>query len=132
MTDNTATQDYSLFHILRDYRLNLWKTQAAGVAARNGLLSFIVHRPDHLLESQARNTYHDLLGFLSRCRSERGMWIATTANQVNRWWRLRSRMTLVERHGSWHIDGSGVREGVRRFRENQWRAAVLLSRAEAL
>jgi hypothetical protein len=101
----TATQDYSLFHILRDYRLDLWKTQAAGVAARNGLLSFIAH-PDYLLDSRARNTYHGLLEFLSQCRSERGMWIAT-ANQVNKWWRLRSRMTLIERHGLWHIEGPG-------------------------
>jgi hypothetical protein len=101
----TATQDYSLFHILRDYRLDLWKRQAAGVAARNGLLSFIAH-PDYLLEPRARSSYHGLLEFLSRCRSERGMWIAA-ANELNTWWRLRSRMRLVERHGSWRIDGPG-------------------------
>jgi hypothetical protein len=101
----TATQDYSLFHILRDYRLDLWKSQAAGVAARNGLLSFIVH-PDYLLDSRARNTYCGLLKFLSRCRSEQGMWIAT-ANELNTWCRLRNQMSLVKCHGSWHIDGPG-------------------------
>lgn len=101
----TTTQDYSLFHILRDFRLDLWKTQAAGVTARNGLLTFIVH-PDYLLDSKARNTYHGLLEFLCRCRSDRGMWIAP-ANEVNTWWRQRSRMNLVKRHGEWRIEGIG-------------------------
>ena len=118
----TATQDYSLFHILRDYRLDLWKSQAAGVAARNGLLSFIVH-PDYLLDSRARKTYCGLLEFLSQCRSEQGMWIAT-ANELNTWCRLRNQMSLVERHGSWHIDGPGcerARVAFARIRNGQFR-----------
>jgi hypothetical protein len=101
----TATQDYSLFHILRDYRLDLWKSQAAGVAARNGLLSFIIH-PDYLLDSRARNTYCGLLEFLSQCRSEQGMWI-TPPDELNTWCRQRNQMSLVERQGSWHIEGPG-------------------------
>jgi len=101
----TTTQDYTLFHILRDHRLELWKKQAAGVTARHGLLSFIVH-PDYLLESKARDTYHDLLEFLNRFRSERGMWIAT-ASELNDWWRLRSRMTLTGRRGAWRMKGQG-------------------------
>ena len=101
----TATQDYSLFHILRDYRLDLWKSQAAGVGARHGLLSFIVH-PDYLQDSRARNTYCGLLEFLSQCRSDQGMWIAS-ADGLNTWWRLRNQMSLVERNGSWHIAGPG-------------------------
>lgn len=90
---------------MRDYRLDLWKTQVTGVTARHGLLSFIAH-PDYVLESRARDTYRALLEFLSRCRSERGMWIATPG-EVNTWWRLRSRMTLTGRRGSWRIEGSG-------------------------
>jgi len=101
----TATQDYSLFHILHDYRLDLWRTQASEVSARNGLLSFIVH-PDYLLESRARTTYCGLLEFLTRCRSECGTWM-TTANELNTWWRLRSRMHLVEQEGTWRIEGPG-------------------------
>ena len=101
----TTTQDYSLFHILRDYRLDLWKLQAAGVTARHGLLSFIVH-PDYLLEAKALSAYHGLLEFLCRCRADRGMWIATP-NEINTWWRLRSGMSLVERHGEWRIEGPG-------------------------
>lgn len=118
----TATQDHSLFHILRDYRLDLWKSQAAGVAARNGLLSFIVH-PDYLLDSRARNTYCGLLEFLSQCRSEQGMWIASP-DELNTWCRLRNRMSLVERHGSWHIDGPGcerARVAFARIRNGQIR-----------
>ena len=101
----TTTQDYSLFHILRDYRLDLWKLQAAGVTARHGLLSFIIH-PDYLLEAKAQNTYQGLLEFLCQCRTERRMWI-TTPKELNNWWRLRSRLNLVERHGAWRIEGPG-------------------------
>ena len=101
----TTTQDYSLFHILRDYRLDVWRMQAAGVTARHGLLSFIIH-PDYLLEARAQSTYHGLLEFLCQCRAEQRMWIAT-ANEVNTWWRLRGRMSLVEQHGTWRIDGPG-------------------------
>ena len=101
----TTTQDYSLFNILCDYRLDLWQRQAAGVTARNGLLSFIVH-PDYILNSKARATYRGLLEFLCRCRSDRGMWIASP-NELNAWWRLRNRMELVKHDGGWHIRGAG-------------------------
>ena len=101
----TTTQDYSLFHILRDYRLDLWKLQAAGVTARHGLLSFIIH-PDYLLEAKAQNTYQGLLEFLCQCRTERRMWI-TAPKELDSWWRLRSRLNLVERHGAWRIEGPG-------------------------
>jgi hypothetical protein len=101
----TTTQDYSLFHILHDYTLGLWKTQAAGVMAKHGLLSFIVH-PDYLLGSKAQDTYRSLLTYLCQLRDEHRMWIATP-NEINKWWRLRSRMTLALQKGCWRIVGPG-------------------------
>jgi hypothetical protein len=101
----TTTQDYSLFHILRDYSLDVWKSQAAGVGAKHGLLSFIIH-PDYLMEARSQDTYRALLTFLLGCRHERGMWI-TTADEVNKWWRQRAQMALVSQDGIWRIQGPG-------------------------
>jgi hypothetical protein len=101
----TTTQDYSLFYILRDYSLDLWKTQADGVEARHGLLGFITH-PDYLLEKRAQDTYRALLAFLHQRQSEHGMWV-TTPGEVNDWWRLRAQMTLLCREGRWQIEGPG-------------------------
>jgi hypothetical protein len=101
----TTTQDYSLFHILRDYSLDVWKSQAAGVGAKHGLLSFIIH-PDYLMEARAQDTYRALLTFLSGRRHERGMWIPT-ADEVNKWWRQRAQMALICQDGIWRIEGPG-------------------------
>jgi hypothetical protein len=101
----TTTQDYSLFHILRDYSLDVWKSQAAGVGAKHGLLSFIIH-PDYLMEARAQDTYRALLTFLCGRRHERGMWIPT-ADEVNKWWRQRAQMALICREGIWRIEGQG-------------------------
>jgi len=47
-----ATQDYTLFHILRQYSMDLWEHQIELILQQNGLISFIVH-PDYLLEERA-------------------------------------------------------------------------------
>jgi len=101
----TTTQDYTLFHVLGQYTLDLWQTQVAAVRQKHGLASFIVH-PDYLSGTRSLGTYHALLNFLQQCRSEHGMWL-TTANAVNDWWRLRSQMSLVFQDGAWQILGSG-------------------------
>src|SRR5260370_9326149 len=50
----TATQDYSLFHILNDYSLDLWKKQLALSRENYGLMSFTA-LPDYFLSHRARN-----------------------------------------------------------------------------
>ena len=101
----TTTQDYTLFHILRKYDLDLWTKQAGAIMERHGLLSFVTH-PDYLMERRAQETYRDLLGFLAQRRDDHGMWIATPG-EVNQWWRERSQMALVRHDGEWRIEGPG-------------------------
>src|SRR5262249_9163875 len=43
----TTTQDYTLFYILRQHNLDLWKTQANAIMEKHGLIHFITH-PDYL------------------------------------------------------------------------------------
>jgi hypothetical protein len=99
----TATQDYSLFHIIGDYSINLWKQQIELVLQRNGLISFIVH-PDYVIEKRARAVYVGLLAHLARVREERKLWIALPS-EVDRWWRNRRDMQLVKDGDAWRIEG---------------------------
>jgi hypothetical protein len=93
----TTTQDYSLFHILGDYSTALWKRQIELILANHGFISFIAH-PDYLIEPRARDVYVELLAYLADLRAKRNVWI-TLPGDVDRWWRCRSEMRLVE-HGS--------------------------------
>jgi hypothetical protein len=100
----TMTQDYSLFHILGDYSIGLWKKECDQILGRNGLLSFIVH-PDYLVEKRARKVYLDLLNHLSILRAQRRLWTAFPRD-VDCWWRNRSQMKLVRDGDQWHIEGT--------------------------
>jgi hypothetical protein len=99
----TTTQDYSLFHILGDYSIELWKQEIDMIIKKNGLISFITH-PDYLIEENARKVYLDLLGHLARTRAEKKIWMALPG-EVDRWWRSRSQMKLVNTGNGWSIEG---------------------------
>jgi hypothetical protein len=101
----TTTQDYSLFHILDSYSLDLWRDQSERILEKHGLISFIVH-PDYLDAPRARAAYVELLAYLDGLRRERRVWIAPP-EEINRWWRDRQQMVLVRRGDSWQIQGPG-------------------------
>jgi hypothetical protein len=101
----TTTQDYTLFHILETYSIELWQTQIEAILARNGLASFIVH-PDYLNNGRAVETYLSLLNHLKQLRQHANLWIARPG-EVNTWWRQRSQMRLVRTGGSWTVEGPG-------------------------
>jgi hypothetical protein len=101
----TITQDYTLFHILNDYKADLWKTQIELVMEKHGLLSFIIH-PDYVAKGPERMVYETLLSRLAELRRDRGVWIATPG-EVNRWWRQRAAMRIVEDHEGVRVEGEG-------------------------
>ena len=101
----TTTQDYSLFHILRDHSLQLWERQIELIMEKHGLISFVVH-PDYIVARRERETYEALLGHLTHLRDEKNVWI-TTPGEVNRWWRQRAEMHLIETADGWRIEGDG-------------------------
>jgi hypothetical protein len=101
----TTIQDYSLFHILGDYSIDLWKVQIDLILKRNGLISFIVH-PDYVIDQRAQQVYTSLLGHLVQLRKDQQIWI-TLPSQVNQWWRDRSQMNLVRASDGWKIEGPG-------------------------
>ena len=101
----TATQDYSLFQILHDYSIRLWKQQIALIREKHGLISFIIH-PDYITAVPARRVYTELLAYLSELGSKQETWMALPG-EVAAWWRTRSELNLVNVGGSWHIEGKG-------------------------
>ena len=101
----TTIQDYSLFNILNDYSIELWKVQTTSIMQKHGLMSFIVH-PDYIMGRRERQVYELLLDYLAQLRQEHAVWIATPG-EVNNWWRQRAQMRLVECGNGWRIEGEG-------------------------
>jgi hypothetical protein len=101
----TTIQDYSLFHILGDYRIDLWKTQIELIMEKQGLLSFIIH-PDYVTTAPERKVFESLLSHLAGLRRDKGVWIATPG-EVNRWWRQRAEMKIEEDAEGIRIVGKG-------------------------
>jgi hypothetical protein len=99
----TTIQDYSLFHLLRDYSIDIWKRQVTEILRSNGMASFIVH-PDYIMKKRAIPVYRQLLEYLHRLEAEEGAWV-TQPSAVNQWWRNRRRMQLINDGGRWRIEG---------------------------
>ena len=102
----TMSQDYSLFNILKDYSIGLWKQQISLIRQRNGLMQMIIH-PDYIMDEPARRVYAELLGYLADLRDRGETWIALPA-EIDKWWRLRNELELVNDGGSWRISGDGA------------------------
>ena len=101
----TTVQDYSLYNVLHDYSISLWQQQTKIITEKHGCMSFIVH-PDYVMRPRELAIYKELLTHLDSLRRECGVWI-TTPGEVNRWWRQRAAMTLVETDQGWQIEGEG-------------------------
>ena len=101
----TATQDYSLFHILGKYSIDLWKDELDSIGSSHGLASFIVH-PDYVIEARARVVYENLLRHLSELCTRKNLW-QPFPRDVARWWRERSRMRIERSGDTWKVVGPG-------------------------
>ena len=101
----TMTQDYTLFHILGDYSIDLWRRQLKIIFDGFGMASCIVH-PDYILEHRARRIYQELLAELRDLSFERNLW-TPIPGEVNRWWRERQAMRLERAGDRWIIVGRG-------------------------
>jgi len=101
----TMTQDYTLFNILNDYSTGLWERQIELIMEKHGLINVVIH-PDYLTGSRERSIYWALLAHLADLRERKNLWIATPG-EVNRWWRQRGAMTIVEDGEQLRIEGAG-------------------------
>ena len=99
----TTAQDYSVFNILEQLSIDLWKQQISLILQHNGLITLLSH-PDYLIDLKPRAIYEELLAHLRQVCDDHNVWHALPRD-VDAWWRSRSQMTLVERNGSWQIEG---------------------------
>jgi glycosyltransferase involved in cell wall biosynthesis len=101
----TTTQDYSLFHILFEHSIDLWKQQLRTIVQGHGLISIIIH-PDYVIEPEQQQMFRDLLSHVRELCSTRNIW-ATVPSKINSWWRQRDEMKLVSGPEGWQITGEG-------------------------
>jgi hypothetical protein len=99
----TTSEDYSVFHILKEGSIQLWKKQLELIRQRNGLISVLAH-PDYLISSHTRSLYESLLDHLREMVSVEKIW-AALPGEVDQWWRARSKMNLIQKDGDWVIEG---------------------------
>lgn len=90
----TLVQDHTLFEILRERDIALWREKAAWIARHGGLVTALVH-PDYLRTPDRLRRYDELLGFL---RALPGGWHALPRD-VARWWRRRAALTSALTRG---------------------------------
>jgi peptidoglycan/xylan/chitin deacetylase (PgdA/CDA1 family) len=81
----TLVQDHTLFEILQEQDITLWRDKATWVAAHGGLVNVLVH-PDYALTPDRLTRYDELLSFLAGLE---GGWHALPRD-VARWWRRRA------------------------------------------
>ncbi len=109
----TVVQDYMLMHILNQHSIDLWKAQTELIFDKHGLANFIVH-PDYIIEPKAKSLYQELLGYL---RSHKDVWFALP-REINAWWRMRSKMSVVREGSSWRVVGEGSENAQLAFAKN--------------
>jgi hypothetical protein len=109
----TTVQDYTLFYLLNQRSIDLWKQQIELILAKNGLVSFIVH-PDYIQEPEHLAVYRQLLAHLTEIREPRNLWFALPG-EIDTWWRARSKMSVVKDGDGWRIEGDGAERAVLAF-----------------
>jgi hypothetical protein len=109
-------QDYTLLHVLNEHSIDLWKTQLDLITRKNGLASFIIH-PDYVMERDRLPIYKHLLSYLRELREHTPTWCALPT-EVNSWWRVRSKMRLVEDGNAWRIEGTESERAVVAYAKN--------------
>jgi len=112
----TTIQDYTLFHVLNERSIDLWKTQVELILKKNGLASFIVH-PDYVIEHDTLSLYEGLLSYLRELREKTPVWFALPTD-VDSWWRARSKMSVVKDGHSWRIEGDDSGRAVLAYAKN--------------
>jgi hypothetical protein len=95
----TLVQDHTLWEILREPDISLWRDKATWIASKGGLVTVLVH-PDYVVSEARLRQYDELLGFLGALE---GGWHALSRD-VARWWRRREALLSETREHGGRID----------------------------
>jgi len=86
----TLTQDHTVFEILREPGIDLWRRKSKWLIERHGLINLIVH-PDYVVDQKLLARYEAFLDFLAQ--HDDG-WHALPRD-VARWWRQRDGLSIA-------------------------------------
>jgi hypothetical protein len=86
----TLTQDHTMFEILREPGIDLWRRKSDWIMARHGLINVIVH-PDYVVEQKLLDRYEAFLAYLAEHADG---WRALPRDAA-RWWRQREGLTVA-------------------------------------
>ncbi len=112
----TTIQDYTLFHVLGERSIDLWKAQTELILRENGLMSFNIH-PDYVIGHDTFAVYKSLLKYLRDLCRKTPIWFVLPS-QVDSWWRARNKMSVVKDGNFWRIAGDGAERAVLAFAKN--------------
>jgi len=99
----TLVQDHTLWEILRQDSIDLWKAKSDWIVANGGLINPIVH-PDYLDTPARLRMYEEFLEYLA---AQTGGWHALP-REVAEWWRLRAGLRCSEDGEEARIVGEGA------------------------
>ncbi len=88
----TLVQDHTLWEILREPSIDIWRAKADWVISSRGLINVIVH-PDYVSSARRLALYDELLGYLrARLDADNG-WHALPRD-VAWWWKARAGLSV--------------------------------------
>jgi peptidoglycan/xylan/chitin deacetylase (PgdA/CDA1 family) len=78
----TLPQDHTLFYVLKQENINIWKNKINWLMKNKGVMTFITH-PDYLIKNKNLEIYKQLLDYLS---SLENIW-KCLPKEMAKWWR---------------------------------------------
>jgi hypothetical protein len=90
------TQDHTLWEILRQPNIDLWRQKGDWLISNHGLVNVIVH-PDYVRSAARLDLYAQFLSYLRERVDGRGGWHALPCD-VASWWRARAQMRCTDEH----------------------------------
>jgi peptidoglycan/xylan/chitin deacetylase (PgdA/CDA1 family) len=81
----TLAQDHTVWEILQERSIDIWRDKASWIVANHGLVSINTH-PDYFTTAERFAMYDELLAFLA---AQHGCWHALP-REVATWWKARS------------------------------------------
>lgn len=99
-------QDYSLFHVLGRFDMEIWERQIESVVGHHGLLSLLIH-PDYIIDRRGQDAYCRLLERVRTYSAKHNCWFALP-REVARWWKQRQELKLVNASTGWQVLGKGA------------------------
>ncbi|MFL5828982.1 MAG: hypothetical protein ACJ76X_03620 [Solirubrobacteraceae bacterium] len=100
----TLPQDHTLWEILRDESVELWRTKSDWIIDNRGLINVIVH-PDYVLSDHRLALYDSFCALLRERLDARGGWHAVPRD-VAMWWKQREQLRVVEGPDGPRVEGS--------------------------